>query len=218
MSDLSEKAFKDFTKKELAALDKLKTPNLIQQFLDSTNYSADHFYRSPLQVMRDDKAHCVDGALFAACALERLGFAPMIMEITAVRDDDHLLAVYKVGGCWGAVAKSNFVGLRYRDPVYKSLRELAMSYFEPYFNTEGEKTMRGYSMPLDLTRFNEWSWRSKNDRIEEIIDKLEKSRHVKLLTPAQENLLSFADARSVKAGLLGANPEGLFDPKKDKRG
>src|SRR5262245_6236544 len=121
---------------ERKLLAKLRTPAHIQEFLENTAYSTDDFYRSPRMVLADRRAHCFDGATFAAAALERLGFPPLLVDMRAYRDDDHVLAVYKVNGAWGCVAKSNFVGLRGRDPVYRTLRELSMSYFECYFNLE----------------------------------------------------------------------------------
>src|SRR5439155_793750 len=93
---------------------------------------------------RERVAHCYDGALFAAAALRRLGHPPLLVNMYAERDDEHLLAVFKQAGHWGAVAKSNFVGLRYRDPIYRTLRELVMSSFQDYFNVQGDKTLRGY--------------------------------------------------------------------------
>jgi len=115
----------------------LTSPARIQAFLDDIAYSTDDFYRCPLRVLRERTAHCFDGAVFAAAALRRLGHPPLILDLLSNgRDDEHLLALFKVDGHWGAVAKSNFVGLRFREPVYRSLRELAMSYFEQYYNIE----------------------------------------------------------------------------------
>jgi len=105
------------------------------------------------------RAHCFDGAVFAAAALRKLGFPPLVLELVPnERDDDHLIALYKRDGLWGAVAKSNFVGLRFREPVFRNLRELVLSYFEQFFNVAGEKTLRAYTLPLDLTRFDALGW------------------------------------------------------------
>jgi hypothetical protein len=138
----------DHERQTLAGLD---SPAAIQAFLDDIPYSTDDFYRCPLRVLRERTAHCFDGALFGAAALRRLGYPPLILDMLAERDDEHLLALYRVDSHWGAVAKSNFAGLRFREPVYRSLRELVMSYFEDYFNADGEKTLRGYTVPLDLS-------------------------------------------------------------------
>ena len=126
-------------RKELAGLNR---PIDIQSFLNNIPYSEDEFYRCPLRVLREKKAHCFDGGLFAAMAMRHIGSTrPLILElIPNDRDDDHILALFKQFGHWGAVAQSNFSGLRYREPVYRSLRELVMSYFEDFFNAVGEKT------------------------------------------------------------------------------
>ena len=122
------------TSSERKVLDGLNSPIKIQSFLDTIPYSEDEFYRCPLRVLRERKAHCFDGALFAAMALRRIGYPPLILElIPNGRDDDHILALFKHHDHWGAVAQSNFTGLRFREPIYRSLRELVMSYFEDYF-------------------------------------------------------------------------------------
>ncbi|MEQ8188668.1 MAG: hypothetical protein ABRQ39_11920 [Candidatus Eremiobacterota bacterium] len=203
-----------WTDEELKILDKLKTPYLIQEFIDSTSYSDDHFYRSPRSVLRDRKAHCVDGAFFAASALRRLGYPPVIMEMTAFRDDDHVIAIYKRNGLMGAVAKSNFSGIRFREPVFKTLRELVLSYFEFYYNVEGEKTLRGYSGLLSLEQFDKINWMTDDNSIEPVINKLEKSRHYPIMTEGIVKILSPVDKRSYDAGLLGVNEAGLYRPDK----
>src|SRR5437762_11682401 len=113
---------------------------------------------SPRKVLREKTAHCLEGAIFAAAALRVLGFPPLILDLEAEQDTDHVVAVFKVRRHWGAVAKSNFAGCRYRDPVYRTLRELAMSYFNIYFNLRGERTLRRYSRPVNLARFDHLHW------------------------------------------------------------
>jgi hypothetical protein len=186
----------------------------IQTFLEGIAYSAEEIYRCPRSVLRDGKGHCYDGAVLAAAALRRIGFPPLIVELLpwVGHDDDHILAVFKVDGRWGAVAKSNFVGLRYRDPVYSSLRELVMSYFEVFFNLKREKTLRGYTLPLDLARFDRLRWTTRDETMEEIATGLERSRKVTILTPGMAERLPLLDARSFEAGLLGSDPEGLRKP------
>lgn len=196
---------------ERALLRKLDSPFRIQEFLNTVPYSTEPIYRSPLTVLRDRKAHCFDGALFAAAALRRLGFPPLIVElIPNERDDDHLLAVFRVEGCWGAVAQSNFVGLRYREPVYRSVRELIMSYFEPYFNAAGERTLRGWRGPVNLRVFDRLAWMTRDDGLEALADGLDRYAVRPVLTPAQIARLTPVDERSVRAGLMGANAAGLF--------
>lgn len=207
-----------WTAEERAVLDSLASPWRIQEFLNRVDYSTDAFYRSPRSVLRDRRAHCVDGALMAAAALRRLGFDPMIAEMTAVRDDDHLMALYRVNGLWGAVAKSNTTVLRFREPVFRTLRELVMSYFEFYFNTAGEKTLRAYSQPLRLTRFDPREWMTSDDAVEGIIEELEATRHVSVVSEAMAAELNPVDKQVLEAGFLGANPDGLFDPSEGPAG
>jgi len=203
-----------WTEEEMEVLEKLKSPCLIQEFIDSNSYSDDHFYRSPRRVLRDRKAHCVDGAFFAAAALRRLGYPPVIMEMTAFRDDDHVIAIYKKDGFMGSIAKSNFVGIRFREPIFKTIRELVLSYFEFYYNVEAEKTLRGYSVLLPLEQFDELNWMTDDNSIEPVIDKLEKSRHYPIMPKTTVKILSPVDKRSYDAGLLGVNEAGLYRPGK----
>jgi len=191
----------------------LATPARIQAFLDAIPYSTEPVYRSPLRVLRERKGHCFDGALFAAAMLRRLGYPPLIVDMVPnERDDDHLLAVYRVGGYWGAVAKSNFTGLRYREPVYRSLRELVMSYFEAFFNVEGEKTLRAYTVPLNLAAFDARHWMASDEPLEAIASRLDRLRRLPVVTPEMAARLAPVDPRSYQAGLLGADPAGLFKP------
>lgn len=198
------------TADERQALAGLDSPAAIQAFLDDIPYSTDDFYRCPLRVVRERTAHCFDGALFGAAALRLLGHPPLILDMLAERDDEHLLALYRVDGHWGAVAKSNFAGLRFREPVYRSLRELVMSFFEDYFNADGEKTLRGYTAPLNLSRFDRLAWMTGNDHLEAIAERTDRIRRYPLLTPALVAGLSLVDARSYQAGMLGTNPDGLY--------
>ncbi len=200
----------DSTDKVREAFAGLDTPTRIQVFLDGIPYSAEEVYRCPLQVLRDRQAHCTDGALFAAAALRFLGYPPLIVDLLAERDDEHLLAVYRKDGHWGAVAKSNFVGLRYREPIYRSLRELVMSYFEDYFNVACEKTLRGYTRPLDLSALDGLNWMTSDEHLEEVIQHLDRMRRFTILTPAMRANLSPVDDRSCQAGMLGVNTAGLY--------
>ena len=189
----------------------LDSPSAIQSFLNTIPYSEDKFYRCPLRLLRDRKGHCFDGALFAAMALRRLGHPALILElIPNERDDDHILALFKQNAGWGAVAQSNLTGLRFREPVYRSLRELVMSYFEDHFNSAGEMTLRGYRGPVYLRTFDRLDWMSSDLGLEALADGMDRYRIHPLLTEEMVASLSIADDRSVKAGLLGANPAGLF--------
>lgn len=201
------------TPEERAQLDGLNNPQAIQAFLDSLSYSDEPIYRCPLRVWREGKGHCFDGALFAAAALRRIGYPPLVVDMLPnERDDDHVLAVYRHEGCWGAVAKSNFSFLRYREPIYRSLRELIMSYFEAFFNIEREKTLRGYTRPLNLRAFDRLDWEVSDAPLEHIAARLDEVRRYRVLRPGQEARLSPVDERSYQAGLLGADPAGLWRP------
>lgn len=204
-----------WTARERALLKSLSTPPKVQEFLDATPYSSDPIYRCPRRVMKDRRAHCVDGALFACAALRVHGHRPLVSWIHAENDDGHLLALYRRGRFWGAAAKSNFVGLRFREPVYASLRELVMSYFNDYFNSEGERSMRAFTRPLDLSRFDRLQWMTVDAGVDPIIDvELDTLPMVRVVDSAFAKRLSPVDDRTLKAGMLGVNKAGLFTPKK----
>jgi hypothetical protein len=202
-----------WTAAERRLLARLKTPLAIQQFLNGLKYDADYRARSPRRVMRDQKAACFDGAMFAAAALRELGHRPRLVDLRAWNDDDHVLAVYTVDGRWGAVAKSNTTVLRSREPVYRSLRELVMSYFEVYFNTVGQKTLRSYSRPLDLATLDKRGWLTDEDDLNWIGDRLDELQHLPVVTPAQVKRLVPVDPDLVRAGFLGAVQAGLYQAK-----
>lgn len=211
--------FKNFSFKkalnnqELQTMSKLNSPNMIQAFLDAIPYSSESIYRCPLQVLRDHVANCFDGALFAAAALRQIGFPPLILDmIPDSRDDDHVLALYKQDGHWGAIAKSNFVGLRFREPIHRNLRELVLSYFDQYYNIKREKTLRGYTLPLNLKTFDKFDWMVSDKSMERIAQRLDEIRRFLLLTPKMIAGLSTVDERFYKAGLQGANEAGLYKP------
>jgi hypothetical protein len=192
----------------------LTSPQKIQAFLDSISYSGEDINRCPLRVLRDRKAHCYDGAFFAAAALRRIGYPPIVIDMIPVpgRDDDHLLAVFKRHGLFGALAKSNFVGLRYREAIYRSSRELVLSYFENYFNVEGEKTLRAYTRPLDLRAYDGLGWEWSDDGVNAIAKRFWQIRHFALFASEVGEQLAPVDPRSLAAGLFGSDPEGLFRP------
>ena len=202
-----------FRREQRTVLRRLTTPFKIQTYLDSLRYPADEFNRSPLRVMVDRKANCFDGALFAAFALARLGHPPRIVDMFADNDDDHLLALFKVRGAWGAIAKSNYVGLRFRDPVYRSLRELVMSYFEPFYNTLGDKSLRSYTRPISLRQFDRLGWVTQETALEVVAEHTEKVTRIPVLTNAMLRDLTPVDARSYQAGRLGVVEAGLFQAK-----
>jgi hypothetical protein len=204
----------DWNKEEIKFLKTLNNPDKIQAFLDSIDYNPNYECRSPRWVMKKRSAHCFEGALFAAAALQFIGYKPLIVDMLAVNDDDHVIAVFKEDGHWGAVAKSNFTSLRFREPVYISLRELVMSYFDFFFNIYGVKSLRSYSLPFDLTMYEPLNWATTDEDLEYIGDKIESLHHFPLITKKMIRKLSKASDTMLKAGMLGSKPEGLFKPNK----
>lgn len=202
----------DWTSDEIRFLKTLSDPDKVQGFLDSIDYNPGYECRSPRWVIRKRSAHCFEGALFAAAALEFIGYRPLLIDMKAFNDDDHVIAVFKEKGYWGAVAKSNFTTLRFREPVYRSLRELIMSYFDFFFNTAGDKSLRSYSLPLDLTKYNDRHWATTDEDLEYIGDKLEDLHHFPILDKVMIANLKRVSDTMLRAGLLGSNPEGLFKP------
>jgi hypothetical protein len=200
---------------QLAIVQSLDSPARIQAFLDECVYPATEDNRCPLRVLEDRTAHCLDGALFAAAGLQRLGHPPRLVDLRPEpdTDDDHLLAVFKVNGCYGALAKSNFTGLRMREPVYRSLRELVMSYFESYFNVDGQKTLRGYTRPFNLASMNSVDWMSTDAGADAVEQRLYDLKVIPLIDEGCAQLLSPADPISYRAGMLVVNEAGLYKPK-----
>lgn len=199
----------------LQLLHSLDHPNKIQAFLDSIPYSAEDRNRCPLNVLDDRQAHCLDGALFAAAALRRLGDPPLLVDMypDPGMDDDHVLAIFRRHGRLGAIAKSNFVGLRYREPVYRSLRELVMSYFDDFFNINGVKTLRYYTRPLKLSAFDRLDWLVSDVGADAIERRLLQLRRIPLMSPEAAANLAPVDALSYKAGMLNVDYAGLYKPK-----
>jgi hypothetical protein len=204
---MAKARFENFTPGERKTLLRLTTPARIQSFLDkdigyNLEPKGDTCY-SPRLVLRHGVAHCMEGALVAAAALRMIGHPPLLVDLEAVRDSDHVLAVYRVKGHWGAVAKSDYSGLRSREPVYRTIRELVMSYFEHYYNPAGEKTLRAYSRPVNLTRFDRMGWMTADRDVWEIPTHLCEIAHSRVLVNGAERSLSRMDDRLYKAGRLG---------------
>ena len=193
-------------------LEPLGSPAKIQEFLDSIPYNTTERTLSPLLVLKERMAHCMDGGLLAASALRRLGYPPLIVDLSAENDDDHIIAVFREGKCWGAIAKSNTTVLRFREPVYRSLRELAMSYFEMYYNLNGNKSLRSYSRTMDLSRFDDRNWETTDDDLEFIGDYTYTVRHYPLLTKKQILSLNNVPKYLYDAGFAGADIDGLYKP------
>jgi hypothetical protein len=195
------------TRGELRTLRGLDTPVKVQRFLDGLAYNLEPngaTCRSPRAVLRDRTAHCAEGALFAAAAFRVHGRPPLIIDLEAERDDDHVLAAYRERGLWGAVATSKFAGLRFRTPVYRTVRELVLSYFEDYYNYAGERTLRRYSRPVSLARFDRIGWMTSDRDLWPIMEHLVEIKHVPIVPPATARRLPRVDRRSYAAGLHGA--------------
>jgi hypothetical protein len=207
---------KSLDKVEKDFFDSLHTPAQVQAFLDQIQYPSGNENRSPLEVFRQRTAHCLDGGLFAVAAMRRMGFPPLIVDLQPDpgMDDDHVLAIYKIADCWGAVAKSNYSGLRFREPIYRSLRELVISYFDDFFNVNGIKTLRYYTRPINLGRFDRKGWMNSSAGVDWVEGYLKTAKLIPLITPAQAALLSPVEKRSFEAGSLGVNPAGAYYPKK----
>lgn len=175
----------------------LDTPQKIQDFLDDlpVNFEPEgDTCISPLRVLRERRAHCIEAAMFAAMVLRMHGHKPLILDLTANnKDDDHVIALFKRNGHWGAIAKSNHYCLGYRDPVYRTLRELVMSYFHEYLNRKGEKTLRSYSRPLNLARFDKQGWMTAMQDVWLIPSHIIRMPHMRIMTRYQEKLLRTAD-------------------------
>jgi hypothetical protein len=159
--------------------------------------------RSPKHVLHEQTASCLEGGIFAAAALRVLGFPPLIFDLEAEQDTDHVVAIFKMRGHWGAVAKSNFTGCRYREPVYRTLRELAMSYFNIYFNLRFARTLRRYSRPVDLARFDHLNWMTTDKPVWFIAEHLCEIPHISLLTSSMKRNLNRLDPRSVAGEMIG---------------
>jgi hypothetical protein len=193
-----------FTTAELRKLRSLKNPYGIQRFLDDMPYHIANTSFSPRLVLRENTSHCFEGAMLAASALRAHGYPPLIFDLEAEQDTDHVVAIYRERGHWGAIAKSNFTGCRYREPVYRTLRELALSYFDGYFNLRRERTLRRFSVPVNLTRFDGRDWMTTEKPLWFIAEYLFDVRHYALFPPAVAKNLHRLDDRSFRAGCLGS--------------
>lgn len=203
------------TEGERRAFTGFQSPPEIQAFLDSIPYSPEERNRCPLNVLRDRQAHCLDGGLMAAAALRHIGYPPLVVDILPEPglDDDHVLAIYQRHGRFGALAKSNFVGLRYRSPVYRTIRELVMSYFDVYFNINGLRALRAYSLPLHLSRLDDRDWMGSDAGADAVEHRFHTRHRIPLISAEMAAELVPIDRRSYEAGMLGTNPAGIYKPR-----
>jgi hypothetical protein len=189
---------------ELRTLSSLKTPARIQRFVDELTYDYADTARSPRRILRERRGHCLEGALLAAAALRVQGHPPLVMDLESVHDDDHVVALYREHGLWGAIAKSNYAGLRFRVPVYRTLRELALSYFEQYYNLRGERTLRHYSRAVNLSRLDNLHWMTAEEDVWCVPELLISARHYPLMPNKVARALPRLDRRSFEAGMHGS--------------
>jgi len=193
-------------KKEFKILKKLNTPQKIQDFLDkmSINFEEEgDTFLSPMSVLEKKVCHCTEGAVLAALALRVNGQPPLVLDLTASRNDfDHVVAVYKKYGKWGAISKTNHAALRFREPIYNSIRELVLSYFHEYFTDNGRKNLRSFSRPVNLSRFDKKGWMTTNDDIYYIPEYLSEIKHFPILNEKQIRNLRRADRIEIVAGKI----------------
>jgi hypothetical protein len=193
-------------KNELKILKKLNKPAKIQDFLDTMKRNFEEngdTFLSPMSVLKKRICHCTEGAVLAALALRVNGHPPLILDLMANKVDlDHVVAVFKINGQWGAISKTNHAVLRYREPIYNSIRELVLSYFHEYFDDQGRKNLRSYSAPVNLKRFDKFGWMTTREEIDYIPDYLVEVKHYPILNRSQIRNLRKADKIEIEAGKL----------------
>jgi len=193
------------SKAEFAVLRRLDAPEKVQTFLFGLkqNFEPNGDTCRPVRViLRQRNAHCIEGAMLAACALWVQGGPPLLLDMRAEQDFDHVVALFRRNGCWGAISKTNGIGLRWRDPVYRTLRELAMSYFHEYYNKRDHKTLRAYSTPLDLRRIDTKVWVAGERNAWPVAERLEALHHFRLVSRAQAESLIRRDPFERRVGGL----------------
>ncbi len=194
-----------YVKEEIKLFKKLSSPKKIQDYLCSLPFNFEEKWGtclSPRLVIRNSTADCVEGAIFAAAALEFHGYKPLLLDLRSVKkpwDYDHVVAVFKIDGFFGAISKTNHSVLRYREPVYKSVRELSMSFFHEYFLDDGTKTLREFSDIFDLSRLKDQSWRTSENDLTFVLEELDRIKHHQILTKSQIKGLRKADKIEIRA-------------------
>ncbi len=204
------------TKAEFAVLRRLSSPEKIQKYLLGMNQNFElkgDSCASVRMVLRDKVAHCIEGAFIAAAALWVHGEPPLLLDLRAVNDSDHVVALFKRRGHWGCISKTNGPDLRWRDPVYRTLRELALSFLHEYSNRRDHKSLREYSVPYDLRHADPKVWVTGEDGAWDIAEKLDEIRHFRLVTRAQEKLLQRRDPFEREVALLTQYKRPRVKPK-----
>lgn len=194
---------KILTSGERTLLTQLKSPRSVQDYLDTLPINFEmqgETYMSPRRTIRTKAAHCFEGALLAATAFAYHGKRPLLLDFQTTPDDeDHVIALFQENGCWGAVSKTNHAILRYRDPVYRTVRELAMSYFHEYLKWSGEKSLRAYSAPFDLSRYAPEKWVTPEEELFWLVEALDESRHFPVAAKKNLRLLRKASPVELRA-------------------
>lgn len=195
-----------YTSAETKILKRLSSPPKIQDFLNTLKINFEEkgeTCMSPRRVLRQREAHCMEGAMFACAALQFHGHKPLVIDLRARRpDDDHIVTVFQAGKYWGGITKTNHAVLRYREPVYKSIRELVLSFFHEYFNDKGLKTLREYTHPINISRFNKKGWQTAEEELFYIPEYIDNAKHYPILNFRQIRGLRKADKIEIKAGKL----------------
>lgn len=199
-----------WTPSEKKFLRSLNTPDKIQTHLDQLIYNPENSALSPRYVMLTNEGHCLEGCLLAAAALEFQGHKPLIVDFRAYKDDDHVITVYKTKTGWGSISKSNTTLLAGREPFYKTIHELVMSYFSFYFNVAGNLSLYAYSDPINLNRYNHWNWRTTENNLEDMGRAFCDEIHYELASIGQLKKLAKVKDRVKDACFLGADPDGLY--------
>ena len=191
-------------KKDFAVFKKLNSSSKIQDFINEIpiNFEPNgKTCHSPFVVLKNNKAHCMEGALLAAACFWYNGQRPLLLDLKTAegKDDDHVVTLFRENGLWGAVSKTNHAVLRYRDPIYKTVRELALSYFNEYFLDNGIKTLRSYSAPFSLFQYDD-DWLVSEQDVWLIPEELDDSRHFKIFPDGFSKRLRLADPIEIETG------------------
>ena len=204
-----------YSKTEVKLFKRLNSPKKIQDYINLLPFNFDEgndTCMSPRLVIKNKTAHCMEGAMFAAAALEFHGWRPLVVDLRSVKkpfDYDHVVAIFNQFGCFGSISKTNHAVLRYREPIYKSVRELVMSFFHEYYLENGKKTLREYSDPVDLSHFDKINWRTTAEDLHVVPDYLDTVSHHQILSKEQIKNLRKVDPIEVRAG-----DEDEYSPKK----
>lgn len=186
----------------------LNTPQKVQDFLDKIPFNFEEkgeTYMSPKQVLKNNKMHCFEGAVFACFCLQKIGIENYLMDLKVKnlkKDSDHTLCIFRINKFWGAISKTNHSVLRWRDPIYKTSRELAMSYFHEYFLDTGEKTLQSFSKPFDIWKKFGKSWATEEKDLDEIAESLDKSPHIDFVPEKNKKFIRNAGKTEIKGARI----------------